>query len=260
MDAVKRVAEAVRVAGGRALLVGGCVRDQVQGVAPKDFDVEVYGLSLDRVVAVLKSLADEGKVNEVGRSFGVLKVRVQGADLDVSLPRRDSKVAEGHKGFTVQMDESLSVEEAAARRDFTMNSMAMDPLTGEVLDPFNGRADLAAGVLRHTSEHFAEDPLRVLRGMQFAARFNMVLAPETAELCKSLVKEAKSLAKERVWGEFEKMLVKGTNMAAGLKVLRDSGWLAVFPELAALVGLAQHPDWHPEGCVWTHTVLACSRV
>lgn len=254
----KKVAQALVDAGARLVtLVGGAVRDLVQGREPKDLDLEVFGLSAEQTEAALSQF---GKVNAVGRSFGVFKVTVDGEDFDVSLPRRDSKVAEGHKGFEVTVDEGMTVEEAAARRDFTMNAMAVDVMTGELHDPFGGVQDLQARVLRHTSEHFSEDPLRVLRAMQFAARFNMTLAPETVELCRSLVGEAASLPVERVWGEWEKMLTKGVNLAAGLRVLEETGWLATLPELQALVGLAQHPEWHPEGDVWEHTVHSAGTV
>lgn len=254
----KKVAQVLVNAGARLVtLVGGAVRDLVQGLDPKDLDLEVFGLTSEQTEAALSTF---GKVNAVGKSFGVFKVTVDGADFDVSLPRRDSKTGEGHKGFKVTVDDGMTVAEAAARRDFTMNAMAIDVMTGELHDPFNGLADLKAGVLRHTSPAFSEDPLRVLRAMQFAARFNMVLAPETAELCRSLVGEAASLPKERVWAEWEKMLVKGQNVAAGLKVLEQTGWLVTLPELQVLVGLAQHAEWHPEGNVWEHTLHAVETV
>lgn len=257
-ERAQRVARVLVGAGARCVnLVGGAVRDLVQGRDPKDLDLEVFGITPARAE---QALATFGPVNAVGRSFGVFKVSVDGMDFDVSLPRRDNKIAEGHKGFEVTVDDGMTIAEAAARRDFTMNAMAVDVLTGELHDPFQGRADIEAGILRHTSEHFAEDPLRVLRAMQFAARFDMVLAPETAMLCRALVAEAASLPMERVWGEWEKMLVKGQNVAAGLRVLQDSGWLAVFPELHALVGLAQNPEWHPEGSVFNHVLAAVRHV
>ena len=257
-ERAKKVARVLVQHGARLVtLVGGAVRDLVMGRDNKDLDIEVFGITPSQVEA---ALATFGKVNAVGRSFGVFKVVVDGQDFDVSLPRRDNKVGQGHKGFEVQVDEGMTVQEAAARRDFTMNAMAIDLVTGEFHDPFNGVEDIHNRVLRHTSEHFAEDPLRVLRAMQFAARFNMTLAPETAALCRSLVGEAASLPVERVCGEWQKMLVKGENVAAGLRVLQESGWLATVPELQALVGLAQHPEWHPEGCVWEHTVHSVRTV
>lgn len=257
MEQIKKLAEAVRLAGGRALVVGGFVRDLAMGLTPKDADVEVYNLTLGEVETVLSQF---GSVNAVGRSFGVLKVRVDGVEFDVTLPRTENKVGAGHKGFVVETRSDLTPEQAAARRDFTMNAMSLDPLTSEIIDPFGGRADIAARTIRHTSSHFAEDPLRVLRAVQFAARFNFTLAPETATLCQTLVAEAATLPVERVWGEFEKLLTKGVNVAAGLEVLRVTGWIAVFPELAALVGCGQSPVHHPEGDVWVHTLQVVNAV
>jgi tRNA nucleotidyltransferase (CCA-adding enzyme) len=264
-DTLKKLTELVVASGGRALLVGGAVRDFfLFGVEPKDWDVELHGLS---VAVVKKLLSQFGEVNAVGAAFGVLKVTdANGVEFDFTLPRRENKVGKGHKGFMVELDTAMTPKDAAARRDFTVNSMAVDLATGELLDPFNGMADLKAGVLRHTSDAFAEDALRVLRGMQFAARFDFTMAPETVALSKSLVDKVKfvekvnpdsddeELAVDRVLGEFVKLATKGKKPSAGLKVLKDTGWLKLFPELAAMDGLAQEPEWHPEGDVWAHTL------
>jgi tRNA nucleotidyltransferase (CCA-adding enzyme) len=244
--------ESIRAAGGRPLIVGGAVRDQIMGKVPKDKDIEVYGLDLD---AVLNTIGQHGEVNAVGRSFGVFKVKLaDGDDIDISLPRRDSKKGDGHKGFVISPDPNMPPRDAAARRDFTMNALAQDPETGAILDFFGGRDDLAAGILRHTSPAFAEDPLRVLRGMQFASRFDMRLAPDTAELCRRLYAEAHTLPKERVWGEWEKLLQKGTRPSSGMKALRESGWIKQHPELQSLIDCPQDEEWHPEGDVWQHTL------
>ncbi|MCA9759883.1 MAG: polynucleotide adenylyltransferase, partial [Candidatus Eisenbacteria bacterium] len=184
------------------------------GGVPKDFDVEVYGLGLDRLTELLRR---HGRVHAVGRSFGVLKLCLPGGlDVDVSLPRRESKAGRGHKGFLVEPDPQLRLEEAAARRDFTINAMAYDPVAGELLDPFHGRADLAARILRHVGPAFAEDPLRVLRGMQLAGRFGLAMSPETALLARSLFGEHDTLSVERVWAEWEKWAGKSTRPSAGL--------------------------------------------
>jgi len=235
---------------GRPWLVGGCVRDWLLGLDSKDFDIEVAGTDYETLVRVL---APFGATDLVGRSFGVVKLRVGGAEYDFSLPRRESKTGAGHRGFAVAPDPTLSAAEAAARRDFTINAIAYDPLTGTVLDPHDGRADLRARVLRHTSAAFAEDPLRVLRGMQFAARFDLVLAPETAALGRSMVDRYPELPVERVWGEWEKWAVKSAVPSRGLAVLAATGWIAHFPEIAALRAVPQEPAWHPEGDVLTHT-------
>ncbi|MBL9202262.1 MAG: polynucleotide adenylyltransferase [Opitutaceae bacterium] len=244
LEAVRRV--------GRPRLVGGGVRDWLLGIEPKDFDVEVGGADFETLHRVLDPF---GSTDVVGRSFGVLKVRsrASGTEYDFSLPRRESKTGAGHRGFAVAPDPALSDAEAAARRDFTINAIALDPFTGEIIDPHGGRRDLAARTLRHTSAAFAEDPLRVLRGMQLAARFDLALAPETAALCRAIAGTFRELPTERVWGEWEKWAAKATKPSRGLAVLEETGWLAHFPEVAALRGTPQEPEWHPEGDVFTHT-------
>lgn len=237
----------------RALVVGGCVRDAVLGLPAEDIDVEVHGVSLDELEA---ALAPFGRTDAVGRSFGVVKLALPEGVVDFSVPRRDSKVAPGHRGFAVEPDPTLSPREAAARRDFTLNALAWDPRRGVVIDHFGGLADLRRRVLRHTSEAFGEDPLRVLRGMQLAARFDLVTAPETLALCRAMCASHAELAVERVWAEWFKWATRAVRPSAGLELLRGCGWLEHVPELSALVGLAQDPRWHPEGDVWTHTLHA----
>jgi tRNA nucleotidyltransferase (CCA-adding enzyme) len=237
---------------GRPRLVGGGVRDWLLGLTPKDFDVEVGGADFE---SLHRALAPFGSTDVVGRSFGVIKVRsrVSGSEYDFSLPRRESKTGAGHRGFAVKPDPLLSDAEAAARRDFTLNAIALDPLTGELIDPHGGKRDLEAGVLRHTSAAFVEDPLRVLRAFQLAARFDFTLAPETAELCRSIAGTFSELPVERIWGEWEKWASKSARPSRGLAVLEETGWLQHFPEIAALRGTLQEPEWHPEGDVFTHT-------
>lgn len=247
-EAVRDIARRIRAAGGRALLVGGAVRDLLNGgTAPvKDADLEVFGLPADTLRVLL---SERYVLDLVGLSFGVLKVHH--LDIDISLPRRESKNGLGHKGFDIASDPFLSIAEAAQRRDFTLNALYFDPLTDEVIDPTGGLADLRAGVLRHVSDHFREDPLRVLRGMQFIARFNLTPAPETVALCRTI--EPEGLPPERQFEEWAKLLVKGTAIGRGLAFLRETGWVAYYPELAALIGCRQDPVWHAEGDVWNHT-------
>lgn len=229
---VTKLTQALSDSGLRPLLVGGYVRDALRGQSPKDLDIEVYGGSLADVHAVLAPLA---RVDEVGASFGVLKVTLPGGiDLDVSVPRRDNKTGTGHRGFTVEHDPTMTVAEAASRRDFTINAMSWDPATGELIDPWGGKDDLDARVLRHVSDAFAEDPLRVWRAVQFAARFGMTLAPATIDLCRSLRSEAQSLAVERVRGEWAKFYTKGRNPGAGVQALRVTGWADLVPGLQDL--------------------------
>ena len=176
----RTIAEAVRDRGGRALVVGGFVRDTLLGRPSKDLDIEVFGMPADDLKALL---ARWGPVNTVGESFTVFKVQ----GLDVSLPRRESKVGRGHKGFAVHGDPALPFAEAARRRDFTINAIGWDPLTDAYLDPHGGRADLDARVLRMVdAQTFGDDSLRVLRALQFAARFACAVEATTARVCRDV--------------------------------------------------------------------------
>src|SRR5262245_54574022 len=245
------ILEAIQAAGGQPLIVGGAVRDMLLGHDPKDLDVEVYRLDVEQLAA---ALAPFGRLDAVGRSFGVLKLRTPaGQEFDFGLPRRESKVGAGHRGFLAAPDPTMTPHEAAARRDFTINAIALTP-DGRVLDFFGGQADLRDRVLRHTTAAFAEDPLRVLRGMQFAARFDMRLAPETAALGRALLPEAPTLAIERVWAEWWKWATKGIRPSAGLRALEETSWIGLYPELVALIGCQQDRLWHPEGDVWLHSL------
>lgn len=241
-----------------AYLVGGCVRDALLGLPNKDFDLEVYGTDYEQLEAALRP---HGRVDLVGKSFGVVKFSAaDGSQWDFSVPRRDSKVAGGHKGFHIEFDPRITPREAASRRDFTINALMFDPRTGEYLDFFSGRADLANRVLRHTSPAFVEDPLRVLRGMQFAARFDLTPATETVELCRSIAGTFSELAVERVGEEWFKWASRSRRPSAGLHFLKATGWLGHFPEVAALDGTPQDPEWHPEGDVFTHTGHCCDAL
>ena len=246
LNEVKVVAELVKRAGGRALLVGGCVRDGLLGLNPKDFDIECFGISGQDLQRALEA---EFELDLVGISFGVIKLKH--LEIDVAMPRRETKLGLGHRAFGMEYDPTLTIEEASARRDFTVNAIYSDPLTGEILDPWNGRADLEKRILRHVSPHFVEDPLRVLRGMQFVARFDLTPAPETIEVCRTMTPEG--LAPERLFGEWEKLLVQGVKISKGLNFLKDVGWVKYYPELERLIGCKQDPEWHPEGDVWNHT-------
>ena len=239
----------IKAAGGRAMLVGGCVRDEVMGLAHKDWDVEVYEIQPERLRVLLDSI---GTVNVVGEAFAVYKI---GNDLDVSIPRRERKISKGHRGFFVEGDSEMSFEEACSRRDFTINAILKDPLTGEIVDPFDGRADIERKLLRHVSpDTFGEDSLRVLRAAQFAARFEFDIAAETIEICNSI--DVTDLPRERIWGEMEKLLLKADRPSIGIKWLYDLGIVRqIFPELQALVGVPQESEWHPEGDVDVHTMM-----
>ena len=254
-DIARNIADAARAAGGRALIVGGWVRDTLRGEPSGDIDLEVFGIEEARLPALLSGF---GRVEAVGQSFPVYKVITPedpAAAVDVALPRRESKAGRGHKAFHVQGDPHLSVREAARRRDFTVNAISWDPLTAEFVDPFDGRSDLDGRILRavdHTT--FGDDSLRVLRAVQFAARFDFTLDPETRDLCRSIPLD--DLPAERVWGEFEKLLLKAARPSIGLRLAWELDVVArLWPELTPLATCPQEPEWHPEGDVWTHTLL-----
>jgi tRNA nucleotidyltransferase (CCA-adding enzyme) len=247
----ERIAESIAELGGRAWFAGGCVRDLLLGRDPLDFDIEVYGLSLDELETCLEKF---GEVHAVGRSFGVLKFRsAEGVEVDFSLPRRENREGRGHRGFVVDLDPGISQEEACSRRDFTINAMLRDVLSGEIRDYFGGQDDLKAGILRHVGPAFEEDPLRVYRLMQFAARFDMEAVPETLELCRRM--DLSELAPERVFEEFAKLMLLSKRPSRGWRVAEEAGILDYHPELLALVGCPQDPHWHPEGDVWVHTLM-----
>jgi len=257
---VVRLLEGLRLAGGRPYVVGGSVRDAVLGrQGSGDFDVEVYGLSPRPLRSALEAL---GRVDAVGQAFSVYKVSgLEGVDraVDVSLPRRDSKIAAGHRGIAVQGDTELSVAEAARRRDFTVNALLLDGISGELLDPWGGLDDLAQRRLRAVDAGtFGEDPLRALRALQLAARFELDVEPATASLCASM--PVAELPAERIWGELEKLLLEAQRPSIGFRLLVEWGLAATLaPELVPLADTPQDPEWHPEGDVWTHTLLTLDQ-
>ncbi|MCA9463992.1 MAG: CCA tRNA nucleotidyltransferase [Nitrospira sp.] len=248
--ALQVVMELVQDAGGRVFLVGGSVRDLVGGHPPKDLDLEVYGLQPQHLIALLSGSFE---VDLVGQSFGIIKL--QGLPIDVAIPCRRSQVGERAQGFAIDSDPFLAYQEAAARRDFTMNAMSIDLATMELFDPYHGAADLERGILRHTSLHFADDPLRVLRGFQLVSRLQLTPHPSTVNLCQELYPHYQTLPLERIWGEWYKWATKSVQPSLGLLFLKACGWREAYPELNALEGCPQDSRWHPEGDVWTHTLL-----
>ncbi len=252
---VLRLARAVNQSGGKAILVGGSVRDHfLANAIPKDLDIEIYQMSLEKLEALLTTF---GKVHAVGKSFGVLKLTTSTAEYDISFPRRESKTGKGHKGFLVEPDPEMTFEEAASRRDFTINAMGWDILQNTLSDPFGGMQDIDNKILRHVGPSFVEDPLRVMRAMQFAGRFEFTIAPETMQLCHEL--DLSELPKERLYEEFKKLLLKANRPSIGLEAARKLGILHYFPELEALIGVPQDPVWHPEGDVWVHNCMVVDQ-
>jgi tRNA nucleotidyltransferase (CCA-adding enzyme) len=245
---------------GRAYLVGGCVRDWLLDRPIHDFDIEVFGVDYQQLA---RALSPWGRADLVGRSFGVLKLTTtSGSTFDFSIARhggreggRESGEAIGRTGSAVacDIDTNSGVRQAAARRDYTINALSFDPRRMRILDFFGGEADLRNGILRHTSDAFAEDPLRVLRGMRLAARFSLRTAPETLQLCRRMIATYADLPRERVWGEWFKWAADGVAPSRGLRHLADCGWIAHFPEISALQDTPQDQEWHPEGDVFVHT-------
>jgi len=251
---VIRLCELVREAGGQAMLVGGSVRDGLLGIESKDFDIEVYRLQPDRLRRVLEQI---GPVSAVGGNFAVYKLvfysperyrpgsiiepnqesgrAEQRCEIDVSLPRRESKTGRGHRGFVIEGDPSMTVKEAALRRDFTINAILLDPLTGIKEDPYGGERDLSQRILRVVSpETFVEDSLRVLRAIQLAARFEMTIDPAAIALCRTI--DLSDLPHERIWGEFEKLLTLANRPSIGLDAGLDLLVLEkLFPEFLGLI-------------------------
>jgi len=254
LSLIRKIAEEIRDQGGSAWYAGGYVRDRLMGRASLDLDLEVHALPLADLERILHRY---GRVSAVGRSFGILKLHAPEGDADFSLPRRENREGRGHRGFVVDLDPGIGFEEACARRDFTIGAMLENVLTGELLDFFGGREDLKARLLRHVGPAFEEDPLRAYRLMQQAARFEFSVAPETLALCRRM--DLSELAPERVFEEWAKLLLMAERPSWGLSVAREAGILTRHPELLALVGCPQDAQWHPEGDVWTHTLLALDQ-
>jgi len=255
-EILKNISKVISKRNGTAVIVGGSVRDHFLKLPAKDYDIEVYGLpSMENLETILLEF---GSVNLVGKSFGVLKFVYDNEEYDFSFPRLESKVSKGHRGFDVQVDGNMDFKTAARRRDFTVNAMGYDIERKCFLDPFNGQGDINDQVLRHIDDNsFVEDPLRVYRAVQFCARFSFDLAEETEVLCKQMVGEGmlEELPKERVYTEWKKLLLKAKKPSLGFELMRELGVLKYFPELQAIIAVPQDPKWHPEGDVWTHTLM-----
>ncbi len=246
----REVARLVAEKGGHTYYVGGFVRDALIHKENKDVDIEVHGISPKELEAILDSLGDR---MVIGESFGIFGLK--GYSLDVAMPRKEEARGQGHKDFDIFVDPFIGTEAAARRRDFTFNALMQDVLTEEIVDHFGGVADLKAGVLRHVNDiSFAEDPLRVLRAAQFAARFGFRVAEDTVALCRRM--ELQHLPKERIEGELKKALLKAEKPSIFFEVLREMDQLDHwFPELKALIGVEQNPKFHSEGDVWVHTMM-----
>ena len=251
---LERIIEAISAKGGTVYYVGGCVRDQLLGLEPKDIDVEIHGMTSEMLIDVLGPF---GQLDLIGKSFGVL--RIKGLDVDFSMPRTERNTGNGHKDFAIHVDPFMSCSEACRRRDFTVNALLQNAVTGEVVDPFNGLLDLQRKVIRHIDDQtFVEDPLRVYRAVQFAARFGFEIDKATLALCSEM--DLSSLPRERVFGEIQKLLLKAERPSVGFQYLLEMGIIERdYPLLHQLVGCMQQPLHHPEGDVWTHTMMVVDQ-
>ena len=243
-----KICDAIREAGGRGLFVGGCVRDAMLEAVSEEIDIEAYGLEQEQLHSIL---ARNFTTDWIGKSFGVFKILND--RIDVSLPRKERKTAPGHRGFDVQVDHSMDFAEACMRRDFTVNAMLYDPLTEELIDPLGGAKDLKNKTLRHCSDKFSEDALRVYRAMRFSARLDFEVAPETLELCGRI--DTAEISEERIHAEWRGTMLTAVRFSRALKFLVATGHVRHYPELAALSGCPQNALYHPEGDVMTHVGL-----
>ncbi len=255
------ILEELKNIGAIPIVVGGSVRDSFLGISCKDYDIEIF--EIDSIEIIEDTLKKFGSVKLVGKSFGVLTLKVDGYDFDFALPRTELKIGLSHQDFQITTNSKLSFKEAAIRRDFTINAIGYDYFKKEFLDPFDGINDLKNSVLRHINdETFIEDSLRVYRAVQFCARFNLTLDEQTFDLCKTIVKnrELEHLPKERVFEEFKKLFLKSQKPSIGLNLLKELDVLKYFPELKALIGCIQDEEYHPEGDVWIHTLMTVDEL
>jgi tRNA nucleotidyltransferase (CCA-adding enzyme) len=239
--------------GFPSIVVGGYVRDALLGISSKDADIEVYRATCEQLA---DALGEFGRVDLVGKSFGVVKLRVGDVQYDFAIPRTESKIGVGHREFLSMFNPEMKPREAAARRDLTVNAIGWDPVRKELHDYYGGVRDLRDGVLRATSDAFAEDPLRVLRVVQFAARFDMSVEPRTANMCRNLAAEYETLPHERIAEEWMKLAIKGRRFQRMFDALLATGWIEFYPEIQGIVNVPQDPEWHPEGPVHVHTAHA----
>jgi len=260
-DILLHISARLNELNAKAIVVGGSVRDHFLKLPIKDYDIEVYGL--EKIEELVSVLSHYGSVNLVGKSFGVLKFKHRGEEYDFSFPRSEQKTGVGHRGFEVSFNGQMSFKEASKRRDFTINAMGYDIEKGLFIDPYNGKKDIRENLLSHIDNAtFTEDPLRVYRAVQFSARFNYRLKKETFELCREMVSAGmlEELPQERIYQEFKKLLLKSPKPSIGFELMRELGMLNAFPELQAIIDIPQSPQWHPEGDVWTHTMMAVDKM
>lgn len=223
-----KIFEKIKDLGFIAYFVGGCVRDSILDLKVKDFDVEVFGCSIEELKEILSAF---GSMDLIGSSFGIIQLRLEDLKVDFSVPRKENRIGVKHQDFEVSFDKNMSIEEAAERRDFTINAIYYDPIKDLIIDPFKGAEHIKKLQLIHVSDKFKEDPLRILRGLKFSARFGFKLHSTTGDMMISIIDELKHLPKERIRGEFEDIIMKGKSFSYFFDYLKSSGFTNLFPEL-----------------------------
>jgi len=247
-------------------LVGGCVRDmclpQFNQVGNPDIDICLVGLTNERKPELIRLFDNLNiKYVEAVNHFSVFIVNIGGKKVDFAPARTEVSTGPGYTDFNVSfVDVSINID--LKRRDLTINSMAINPLTGELIDPYGGLADLKNGILRHTNSlAFGEDPLRPFRLCKFAGRYGFEVHPETIELCRSMIDKMSAISIERIGKEFMNAMQYSEKPSMFFETLREIGWLEhLFPELYSLIGVKQDPKHHPEGDVWNHTMLCLDNI
>ncbi len=249
-EKVNKIAHLIKEQGGSAYFVGGYVRDKLLGIESKDIDIEVHGITPDALERILDLV---GSRIEIGKSFGIYSLC--GTNIDIAMPRRETATGSGHRDFKIDVEPFIGTQNAAKRRDFTINAIMQDVLTGEIVDHFGGEKDLREGIIRHVnSDSFSEDPLRVLRAAQFAARFNLKIASETLSLCREI--DVSALSSERVLEELKKALLGAEKPSIFFETLKQMNKLSPwFNEVEKLIGVSQSTIYHKEGDVYTHTMM-----
>ena len=251
MELVNEIAKRVDSIGGAVYLVGGSVRDALLGIENKDIDIEVFGIHNAELRNILSSL---GELQEVGKSFGVFKLK--GYDVDIAMPRTERQcTGSGHKNFDISINPFMSTADASKRRDITINGLMKNVMTNEIIDHWGGLDDIDKKRIRHiNSDTFIEDPLRVFRVAQFASRLNFIVDKDTVKLCSRI--DTSTLSKERVFEETSKALLKSAKPSVYFESLREMNQLSTwFNELQDLIGVKQNSNYHKESDAWVHTMM-----
>lgn len=246
---INEIFDQIEAAGGNCYYVGGCVRDHILGIAPDDYDIEVFGITVAQLQNILVKFVPKLKL--IGATFGVFPVD----NYEFAIARRENKIGLGHTDFEIIPDPYLDVPTAASRRDYTINAIYRTR-SGEIIDPYNGADDLKRGLLNIVGSKFSEDALRVLRGMQLSGRYNLAATPVTIAMARELLGGYHIISKDRIWAEWNKWASKSVKPSAGLEFLRQSHWIKAYPELDYCQYTPQSKRYHPEGNVWQH-ILHC---